>query len=275
MLGRPRRSGARFAVSRLAVAPVKGLGLVHPDRVDVGPRGVRGDRRFYFIDSAGRVYDGLRDGRLLGVRPEIDVVGETASLRFPDGVTITGSILLGERVETYFYGRKTPISGHVVDGPWSEALSGLVGRSLRFVRSDVEGDVLDDDRTVTIVSVGSVAELGRRTEADVDARRFRMTFELEGCEAHEEDSWIGLHVRIGEAVVIPAARVARCAVTTRDPETGERDLDTLRIIASYRPARSARRNVDFGVSGRVATSGIVRVGDEVAVLDAARTRDNR
>jgi uncharacterized protein len=31
--------------------------------------------------------------------------------------------------------------------------------------------------------------------------------------------------------------VDRCVVTTRDPDTGERDLDTLRLIKRYRGMR--------------------------------------
>jgi MOSC domain-containing protein len=121
------------------------------------------------------------------------------------------------------------------------------------------------------VSTASVRELARYAGSDVDAGRFRMTFELDGVDAHEEDEWIGQRISIGDAVVVPAATVARCAVTTRHPATGVRDLDTLRIIAGYRTARTTRLNINFGVSASVATPGPVRVGDRVELLDPARS----
>jgi uncharacterized protein len=56
--------------------------------------------------------------------------------------------------------------------------------------------------------------------------------------------------------------VDRCAMTTRDPDTGERDLDTLRLIKGYR-CLSERRTIDFGVYGEIVEPGTVWVGDTV------------
>ena len=58
---------------------------------------------------------------------------------------------------------------------------------------------------------------------------------------------------------------ARCAITTQDPDTGERDLDTLRTIISYRGLREGK-HADFGVLGEVAQPGRIRLGDRVSVL---------
>jgi len=87
---------------------------------------------------------------------------------------------------------------------------------------------------------------------------------LGGCEPHEEDGWCGRDVRVGEAVVRPLEPVARCAITTQSPETGERDFDTLRAIKEYRGVRpSDGKSLDFGVFGTVVKPGRVRVGDPV------------
>ena len=59
--------------------------------------------------------------------------------------------------------------------------------------------------------------------------------------------------------------VGRCAVTTHDPDTGVRDLDTLRILARYRPPDSGEP-LPIGVWGGVEQPGIVRVGDAVEAL---------
>ena len=62
-----------------------------------------------------------------------------------------------------------------------------------------------------------------------------MTFELEGCAPHEEDTWAGRRVRVGTALLRIYGQVPRCVVTTQSPETGLKDFETLKTIASYRP----------------------------------------
>ena len=66
----------------------------------------------------------------------------------------------------------------------------------------------------------------------MDGRRFRMLFEIDGVDPHEEDTWIGQPVQIGDAVVAPIGDVGRCVVTKRDPDTGMFDLDTLGALAA-------------------------------------------
>jgi hypothetical protein len=89
-----------------------------------------------------------------------------------------------------------------------------------------------------------------------------MLIGLAGCSPHEEDEWVGGRVRIGEALVRVREQVARCAITTQDPNKGLRDLDTLRVIKNYRGVRG-RKYLDFGVYGDVVEPGRVRLGDNV------------
>jgi uncharacterized protein YcbX len=55
-------------------------------------------------------------------------------------------------------------------------------------------------------------------------------------------------------------------MTTHDPETGQRDLDTLRAIKEYR-GQSDDKDILFGVWGEVERPGVIRLGDEVRLLD--------
>jgi uncharacterized protein YcbX len=69
-------------------------------------------------------------------------------------------------------------------------------------------------------------------------------------------------------VIRPLEQVARCAITTTDPERGFRNLDTLRVIKEDRCARDGDQ-FDFGIYGEVVRPGRVRVGDAVTVLESA------
>jgi uncharacterized protein YcbX len=253
------------AVSLLSYTPVKGLALVHPDELDVDVHGVADNRRFYLIREDGRRYEITRDGRTSLVLSAYDSEVERLSLHFPDGTVVDGRVELDGEVVTDFYGR--PVSGRVVRGRWAEALSDFIGKPLRIVKADKPAGGVDRDTgPVSLVSEASVAELARQAGLDkIDGRRFRMLITVSGCEPHEEDEWVGRDVRIGEVVVRVLEQVARCAATTYSPETGTRDLDTLRIIKSYRGAREGK-HLDFGIYGEVVQPGRVAVGDSVDPL---------
>jgi uncharacterized protein YcbX len=252
-------------VTRISIAPVRGLGLEHPDAVDLMDVGVVEDRRFYLIDDEGRHIDQLVSGALVQVGAHTDPDATRLRLAFPDGTVIDEAVELGEAIETTIVNRIAV--GHVVLGPWGDALEPFAGKRIRIVRCDRAGGTRVEN-AVSLIGDGSLRELASRVgRPSIDARRFRMLFELEGADAHEEDSWLGGQIAVGESVLSITKPDARCAITTQDPDTGARDIDTLRTIIGYRGLRDGRK-VDFGVLGEVATPGRVRVGDEVRVVVA-------
>jgi uncharacterized protein len=261
------------SVARISISPVKGLGLVHPESVTLERTGVPENRRFHIVDTDGRRYNQLRNSALVRVRQAYDAERDWLALGFPDGTVAEGAVALDGEVTTDFYGR--PVSGNYVVGPWSEALSSWAGRELRLVQSP-PGAAVDRARGhVSLVSQASLAELGRAAGSEsVDGRRFRMLFEIDGCDPHGEDRWIGRDVAIGKAVVRLRGDVGRCAITTQNPDTGTVDFDTLRTIDGYRPrTRNAagKEHIPFGVYGEVVEPGRVGVGDAVDVLELTLT----
>jgi uncharacterized protein len=245
-------------VTRISITPVKGMALHHPDEVLLERIGVPENRRFFMIDADSRLFGILRHAPFVRIRAEVE--NGRLALAFPDGEVVAGEVELGEPTATDFWGRE--VRGREVEGPWAAALSDYAGQTVRLVRTERPGDAVDV-LPVTLVSRESVDELARRAGSDaVDGRRFRMLLEIEGCEPHEEDRWEGAPVRVGDAVLRMGGPVPRCAVTTRDPHTGERDLDTLGTIAGYR-GLDAERHANFGVYAEVEQPGSVRVGSPV------------
>jgi uncharacterized protein YcbX len=202
-------------VTSISFAPVKGLGLVQLDEVELERTGVRENRRFHLIDDDGRLINGKSAGTLVQVAAATDRDGELLSLRFPDGSVEEGPVTLGDAVETNFYGR--PVAGRLVTGGFGEALSQLVGGPLRLVRVDEPGAGSDRgvDGTISVLSRGSLDAIADEAgEESVDGRRFRMLFEIDGIAPHGEDAWSGRRVAMGEAVVRVNGLVGRCAVTS-------------------------------------------------------------
>ncbi len=251
-------------VVRICVAPVKALHVVDPEEVELTHAGVVGDRRFWLVDGNRRLVNGKGRPELMRVRPEWDEGSRRLALAFPDGSVVEGEVEPGEPFEAQLYG--SPHPSRTVPGPWEEALSEFVGEPLTLLWSEGGAQDRGSDRGgwATLVSRGSLDHLGTEAGATepVDGRRFRMLFEIDGVEPHEEDSWLGRRVAIGEAVVVPLGDVGRCVVTTCDPDTAVSDLDTLKVLAGYRPD-GVLEPLPFGVYCDVAVPGRVRVGDAV------------
>lgn len=261
MYGAPMRT-----VVRINVTPVKGTMLHHPDRVELTANGMPQNRRFFLVDDNGELFSAPDLGPLVRVGADLSASDQRLVLAFPDGVTVDGDAnALGDRLVVDFYGR--PVEASAVLGPFSAALSDYAGRALRLVRSAREGDG-SDVHHVSLMSRASVAALAAAAghAGELDARRFRMDIELDGCEAYEEDTWDGRRVRIGGAVVRVCGQIPRCVLTTKDPDTGEKDFDTLREIARQRPRIGGTGGLPFGMYAEVETPGTVARGDEVAPL---------
>jgi uncharacterized protein len=256
-------------VVRISVAPVKSLGLVHPDEVALEEGGVVGNRRFWLRDEQGALYAGKRDGSMMRIRPEWDESTRRLALTFPDGERVEGVVELGEPVDAELY--RLPRPSRRVVGPWEKAISAFVGRTIELLWADDGAvDRTPQGGTVSLVSRASLQRLGEEAGVDeVDGRRFRMLFEIDGVDAHEEDAWLGTQVRIGEATVAFNGDIGRCIVTSRDPDTGIVDLPTLVTLAAYR-REGVSEPLPFGVYGAVLVPGRVRVGDIAQPLYSPR-----
>jgi uncharacterized protein len=253
-------------VVRLSVTPVKSTALRHPDQITLEPFGVAENRRFYLAEEDGRLLSSRWYERTIPIRSDYDLDGDCLSLAFPDGAIVEGATgTLGRTIQTDFWGR--PASGRVVEGPWNEALSAQVGHPVVLVAPDHPGDA-NDSGPVSLFSSASADELGRQAgRPGVDARRFRMLVEVDGCEPHEEDTWVGRPVRVGDAVIRVERPVARCRITTLHPDSGVKDFDTLRAIVAYRGV-DREDGINFGVYASVVLPGAIRVGDHVDPMPA-------
>ena len=249
-------------VAWISHCPVKGLAVLQLDQCDLMEAGITGDREFFLVDENDRLVNAKGLGALQQIVPRYDREVGSLTLGFPDGTTVSQEVGLNGSLGAQFWGDTVEV--RVVDGPWSEAISDFAGRDLRLVRAP--GPAPDRRRSgaATLLGTGSLHALARILGADeVDERRFRMNFGIDGLGEHEEDEWLGRRIRLGEAVVVPQGNVGRCAVTTQNPDTGAPDLNTLKALAAYRRVIETTEPLPFGVYAAVAEPGRVRVGDKV------------
>jgi MOSC domain-containing protein len=256
-------------VVRISTAPVKSLGLLHPEEIEIGANGVVGDRRFWLVDEEGRLFNNKRCGPMVRIRPEWDEESRTLALTLPDGERVEGVVELGEPVAAEMY--RHPQPSRRVIGPWEAAISRVAGRNLTLLWAENHAtDRAYGGGNISLVSRASLDRLGREggVDAPIDGRRFRLLLEIDGVAEHAEDEWLGTQVQVGEAVLLLNGDIGRCVVTTHDPDTGVTDLDTLGALARYR--REGRNEpLPLGVYGSVAVPGRVRVGDAVMPLQGS------
>ena len=238
-------------VVALSVTPVKGLRVLARERVEIGPAGVRENRRFFLVDAQERMVNGKRFGSLQALVADYDDAERTLSVSFPDGAVVSAGVESGRRLAARFY--STTIAAVEVAGPWSDALSDHVGERLRLVGRGIKQAAEGFSKLTGAIN-------GRLLPRD---RLDRMLAEVDGIAAHEEDEWLGRPLAIGGAVVTLLGHVGRCAVTKRDPDSGVSDLDTLAALASYRREAETTEPLGCGVYGAVLQAGTVRLGDAV------------
>jgi MOSC domain-containing protein len=252
-------------IAWISHCPVKGLAVRQLDRCDLTEAGITGDREFFLVDENDRLVNSKGIGVLQQIVPRYDREAGSLALAFPDGTTVSREVGFSGSVGARFWSEIIEV--RVVDGPWSKAISDFAGRDLRLVQAP--GPAPDRRRSgaATILGTGSLHALARILGVhEVDERRFRMNFGIDGLGEHGEDDWLGRQVRLGEAVVVPKGNVGRCAVTTQNPDTGAPDFDTLKALAAYRRVIETTEPLPFGVYAAVAHPGRVRVGDTVELV---------
>lgn len=191
----------------------------------------------------------------------VDAAGEAVSARRAHGMlrfsARCGEPETGEGVEV------TTPSGLTL--PWDDPevtreVAAALGRDVTLTRSAVG---VHDAAPIHIVSTRSLEAGAAWTAGEpLDRRRFRanLVIEVEDAEPFAEAGWVGASLRVGDggAVLRVVSPTERCAVTTFDPDTLERDN---RVLAGL--ARD-RENF-FGVYATVARAGWLTVGDEVRI----------
>jgi uncharacterized protein YcbX len=253
-----------LCVAWISHCPVKGLAVRQLEECELTEAGITGDREFFLVDENDCLVNSKGLRALQQIVPRHDREAGSLTLAFPDGSTVSRELGFDGSLVAKFWGETVDV--RAVDGPWSDAISDFAGRELRLVWASGPAPDRRLSGAATLLGTGSLRELARILRVDeVDGRRFRMNFGIDGLGAHEEDEWLGRRVRLGEAVVVPQGNVGRCAVTTQNPDTGAPDLDTLKALAAYRRVIETTEPLPFGVHAAIAEPGRVRVGDAVEV----------
>jgi uncharacterized protein YcbX len=127
----------------------------------------------------------------------------------------------------------------------------------------VPGHVFGDQKkpVVSLNNLASLKDFESKVGAKRHRRRFRANVWFSGAPAWAERDWIGREIQLGGAVLRVVKATTRCPATEVNPETGERDADTLSEL------RSLYGHVELGVHAEVVNAGRFSVGDAMELIE--------
>ena len=238
--------------------PVKGLTPEPLARVGLSPGNTLPFDRAYAIENGPSGFNSaapqylpkirflmlMRNSRLAELRTSFDDTSHVLTVRYENREAARGDLRTAEgraAIERFF-------AEHCADelrGP--PRVLQAPGHSF----SDVAKKV------VSIINLGSVAELETVTGAPVNPLRFRGNLHIAGWPAWHEFSLLGRTIEIGPARLKVVKRIVRCAATEVDPDTAIRDLPIPRVLMD------TYGHGDCGIYAEVIEGGVIAAGDTI------------
>ena len=233
-------------VCELVRYPVKSMAGAATESAYLGWHGLDGDRRFAFRrlgDHSG--FPWLSASRV----PEL-ILYHPFGL---DGHT-------GEPLPTHV---RTPAGTHVElrSAELQNEVAGRFGGGVELM--ELKHGIFDE-ASISVISLATIAGIGREAGVRLDSRRFRPNIVLEthNTEPFLEDGWVGGSLVFGDDEPRPAvtvtARDVRCMMINLDPDTGRQDARVLKAVVGLNKNNA-------GVYATVVQTGMIRVGQSVSL----------
>lgn len=263
-------------LSAIHIYPVKSCGALSPRHAEVEARGLAHDRRWMIVDRDGRFLTGRQLPTLVLLRatPQADGL----RLLHPDAGELTVDFPSSSAPRQDVTVWDDSINAIDAGDEAAHWLSHWLDRELRLVYMDdaatrpvdpkraQAGDEVSfaDGYPMLLISQAALEGLNARLETPLPMLRFRPNLVIDGASAHAEDGWRRL--RIGAIEFEAVKPCVRCVFTTVDPEHGAFDPsgEPLKTLKHY---RRGDKGITFGMNLIARGRGVLRVGDEVRVLE--------
>jgi uncharacterized protein YcbX len=284
-----------ITLSQIFLYPVKGLRGFSVNTAEVDALGLVGDRRFLIVNDTGEFLTQRTLPNMARIAAELTATDLILRADGDGAISVPLRASTPAPLRTVWVWRSKDLRAEDCGREASAWLSAFLGLTCHLVRigdrfrrpvlerraprpgeSLIEGRVLTPDLfnfadgfPFLAIGEASLTHLNDRLVATgaepVPMNRFRPNLVVAGTPAFAEDAWP--RVQIGPIVFRSGGPCARCIVTTTDQFTGERDVEPLRTLASYRRDAEDSTRINFGLNLTHETkSGTVRLGDAVTVL---------
>lgn len=261
-------------VTRLYLHPVKSLGGIAVSRFQIDRFGPFMDRRWLVVDGEGKFITQRQHACMALVRTALDGDRLTLSKEGQGSILFSPQDFTGpmRRVQVW-RDQCDAQSGPVAVDQWISQALGIPCQIVfmpETTRRPVNPDYARQGETVSfadgfpllLTTDASLADLNRRLSFSIGMERFRPNLVIDGSEPFAEDQW--QRIRVGQMVFRLAKPCTRCVIPTIDPLTAEKQPEVFKTLKSFRERADG---VHFGQNLLPESAGVLRLGDEVEILD--------
>jgi uncharacterized protein YcbX len=240
--------------------PVKGLGPEQLPHVELTANATLPHDRAWAIENGPSPFDDRAPGHVKK-KHFLMLAGQAELARLDcryaeDGRTVTVSLDGGAPIDVQLdnaashpplFDRIRTLLGDAVRGP------------LRLVHAP--GQAMTDIAMpqISLINAASVRDLADKMGQPLDPIRFRGNLLIDGLAAWEEFGLVGQNIRIGGVELRVESRIRRCAATSVNPDTGERNTDVPAALFEH------YGHMDCGLYLTVLEDGVIALGDPVSL----------
>jgi uncharacterized protein len=266
-------------VSELYIYPIKSLGGIQLNEVQLTDRGFQHDRRWMLVDANNRFLTQREQANMALLQTALVSNGIEVYYKKKPAEKITIPFLFDPKEKitvTVFADRCEAVTINDEIDEWFSRylqipckLVYMPDGSLRKVDSHYakkESDItaFSDGYPVLMLSKESLTELNSRLPEALPMNRFRPNLVIEEVKAFEEDGME--HFTINEIDFYGVKLCARCVITTINQQTIEKGKEPLKTLATY---RMKNNKIYFGQNVIAATAGKIKIGDTITIQKKA------
>jgi hypothetical protein len=264
-------------LSEIWIYPIKSLGGVRVKSARVFEKGLEYDRRWMLIDRDNEFMTQRIYPKMARVKLQIQsrwlLRSKFKVMHGKDSITLSvnhsfvakpiKAIIWDDEVEVYevdkeyssWFSARLGVNCKLVSFPEENARP--VDQNYQINREHVS---LADAYPLLMIGEQSLADLNTRLAEPVPMNRFRPNLVVRGGKPYQEDEWKKFSVGKNEfAGVKPCAR---CVLTTVNQDTGEKGIEPLATLSTY---RKKDNKVLFGQNLIAIDHGKIYEGDEITL----------
>ncbi len=227
---------SKMTICALNTFPVKGMSVQTHESIQLSAGENFPFDRSWAIEAGARKFDAaapaylpktafaqlMSHEKIAGLDTSLDVSGGNPVLTINrDGRQIARGDL------------STPVGRQIIEQFMAAYMKNELRGSPRVVHAEGHNFTDVPAKFISILNLASVREVERVAGKSLDPLRFRANIHIEGAEPWAEFGWLGKTLQVdGTPAFRVAERIQRCAATSVNPQTAERDMNLPRILVS-------------------------------------------
>ena len=264
----------KLTLSHLFIYPIKSLGGISLQKGHIGDRGLEHDREWMLIDQEGTFISQRKYPQLALLQTSITATTLTVQHKHDPHQSISFSITehLDSPIAVSIW--DDHCTGLEVNTEVSNWFSVYLKMNVKLVKMpETEKRIVDpryalhgatvgfaDAYPSLIIGQSSLDLLNTKLAHQISMDRFRPNLVFTGGDAHLEDEIA--EFSLGEVHFYRAKPCTRCVLITVDQQTGEKSLEPLKTLSTY---RNFGQKILFGQNIMHINFGLLRIGDELII----------